>query len=108
MIALADRYITGQYDHKTGSEFTNRPERFTSCKPAHVAKTAHTLDFREIERGIDLIVPLFSNGLRWRHHDLHEHADVGEQRHYVTPSRVPCELTAAREPTIRRKLRPDL
>src|SRR5215813_9180265 len=71
MIALADRYLTCQYDHKTGSAFTNGPQRFTSCKDVSVAKTAHTLDFRQIERGIDLIVPLFSNGLRWRHHDLH-------------------------------------
>jgi len=45
MVALGDRDLTGENDHKAGSDMTGGPERFTGQKRAHVAKPAYPLDF---------------------------------------------------------------
>jgi hypothetical protein len=48
---------------------TDGPERFTGRKGAQIAEPTHPLDFERIERGINLVVPLFGNGLQLRHDD---------------------------------------
>ena len=45
------------------------PKLFTGSKGMKIAEPAHTLDFKRIERGINLVVPLFANGLQLRHDD---------------------------------------
>ena len=45
-------------------------QRFTGSKGAHVAEPTHPLDFQRFERGINLVVPLFANGLQLRHNAL--------------------------------------
>jgi len=69
MVTLGDRDLAGEDDHEAGSDLTDGPERFIGRKGAQIAEPTHPLDFERIERGINLVVPLFGNGLQLRHDD---------------------------------------
>ena len=63
LVVLGHRDLTGEDDHEAGSDLADGPKRFTGVKGAQVPKLTHPLDFEGIERGINLVVPLFANEL---------------------------------------------
>ena len=64
LVALGDGDLAREDDHEARSDLADGPKRFTGSKRAHVAKPTHPLDFQRIECGINLVVPLFTNGLQ--------------------------------------------
>ena len=63
LVALGDRDLAGEDGHEARGDLADGPKRFTGSKGAHVAEPTHPLDFQRIECGINLVVPLFANGL---------------------------------------------
>ena len=67
LVTLGDCDPARKDDHEARSDLADGPKRFTGSKGARVAEPTHPLDFERIERGINLVVPLFANGLQLRH-----------------------------------------
>ena len=68
VVALGDGDPAREDDHEARSDLADGPKQFTGSKRAQVAEPTHPLDFERIKRGINLVVPLFANGLPLQRH----------------------------------------
>jgi len=64
LVALGDRDCASEDDHQAGSGLADGPKRFTDSERVHVGESTHPLEVTRIERGINLIVPPFEEGLQ--------------------------------------------
>ena len=78
LVALGDGDPAREDDHEARSDLADGPKRFTGSKGAQVAEPTRSLDFERIERGINLVVPLFANGLQLRHNACRSLSVEGE------------------------------
>src|SRR6516165_10011224 len=88
LVALGDDDPAREDNHEARSDLADGPKRFTGSKGAQVAEPTRSLDFEQIERRINLVVPLFANGLQLRHNALP--LALGRGREFITWAVVLC------------------